>query len=117
MPSLKLPSIHRINLTKFQVPQVNLPSFPLPQIPADKIVQTAKDLAYTTIGFGVLAFQKTQVRRRELTDMIQAQVPRVTEQAIAQAESAVSHVMTLVQARRGVTTQPDTGAKDTSSTK
>jgi hypothetical protein len=49
--------------------------------------------------------------------MIQAQVPRVTEQAIAQAESAVSQVMTLVQARRGVTTQPDTEAKDTSSTK
>jgi uncharacterized protein YegL len=116
MPSIKLPTIHRIDLTKIQVPQVNLPSFPLPQIPTDKVVQTAKDLAYTTVGFGVLAFQKSQVRRRELTDMIQAQVPRVTEQAIAQAESAVSQVMTLVNARRSKTTQP-TEAKDTSSTK
>ena len=116
MPSIKLPTIHRIDLTKFQVPQVNLPSFPLPQIPADKVVQSAKDFAYTTIGFGVLAFQKSQVRRRELTEMIQAQVPRVTEQAIAQADSAVSQVMTLVNARRTKATMPSE-AKDTSSTK
>lgn len=115
MVSLKLPTIHRIDLTKLQIPQINLPSFPLPQIPTDKVVQTAKDFAYTTVGFGVLAFQKSQVRRRELTDMIQAQVPRVTEQAIAQAESAVSQVMTLVNARRSKTTvQPE--AKDASST-
>ena len=116
MPSIKLPTIHRIDLTKFQVPQVNLPSFHLPQIPTDKVVQTAKDLAYTTVGFGVLAFQKSQVRRRELTDMIQAQAPRVTEQAIAQAESAVSQVMTLINARRSKITKP-AEAKDTSSTK
>ena len=116
MPSIKLPTIHRIDLTKFQVPQVSLPSFPLPQIPTDKVVQSAKDFAYTTIGFGVLAFQKSQVRRRELTEMIQAQVPRVAEQAIAQAESAVSQVMTLVNARRTNATMPSE-VKDTSSTK
>jgi hypothetical protein len=48
--------------------------------------------------------------------MIQAQVPRVTEQAIAQAESAVSQVMTLVNARRANATTPSE-VKDASSTK
>ena len=117
MPAIKLPTIHQIDLTKFQIPQVSLPSFPLPQIPADKVVQTAKDVAYTTIGFGVLAFQKSQVRRRELTEMVQAQVPRITEQAISQAESAVSHVMTIVNSRRGGSTKAAAQAKDTSTTK
>ena len=31
----------------------------------DDALTTAKDAAYITIGFGVLAFQKLQVRRRE----------------------------------------------------
>jgi len=31
----------------------------------DAAVRVAKDAAYIAIGFGVLAFQKLQVRRRE----------------------------------------------------
>ena len=32
----------------------------------DKLVGAARDAAYITIGFGVLAFQQAQVRRREI---------------------------------------------------
>jgi predicted secreted protein len=34
---------------------------------AADVVSQARDAAYTAIGFGVLAYQRLQVRRRELT--------------------------------------------------
>ena len=36
----------------------------------EDLAKTLEDAAYVTIGFGVLAFQKTQVRRRELTKQL-----------------------------------------------
>lgn len=39
--------------------QVSLPS-------ADDVVGAAKELGYVAVGFGVLGFQRLQVRRREL---------------------------------------------------
>src|SRR4051812_552504 len=41
----------------------------MPEIPAtdlSDLTKTLKDAAFVTIGFGVIAFQKAQVRRREL---------------------------------------------------
>ncbi len=40
----------------------------------DRVVDTAKDVAYIAIGFGVLAFQRAQVRRQELTKAATARV-------------------------------------------
>ena len=40
-------------------------STPVPD--AERVVDAVKDAAYVTIGFGVLAFQRAQVRRQELT--------------------------------------------------
>ena len=34
--------------------------------PLNDLSKTLKDAAYVAVGFGVLAFQKAQVRRREL---------------------------------------------------
>jgi hypothetical protein len=34
-----------------------------------------KDVAYVTVGSGVLAFQQVQVRRREVTAAVQARIP------------------------------------------
>lgn len=39
-----------------------------------KVVAVARDAAYITIGFGVLAFQQAQVRRRELEKAIVSRV-------------------------------------------
>lgn len=85
LPTITLPSIHSIDLTKFDVKKLNvakldvtkldLSKLPLPNIDVAKIasvpgVQRAKDAGYTAVGFGVLAFQKAQVRRREITETV-----------------------------------------------
>ena len=39
-------------------------------IDLDCLKMKAKDLAYTSVGIGILGFQKAQVRRRELSEEI-----------------------------------------------
>ena len=45
-----------------------LPLFPLdlPVPSVDAVADAAKELGYVAVGFGVLGFQRAQVRRREL---------------------------------------------------
>ena len=45
-----------------------------------QIARTAEDAAYVTIGFGVLAIQKAQVRRREVQKQLEDQRGQLTEQ-------------------------------------
>ena len=42
--------------------------------------KTLKDAAYVTVGLGVLAVQKAQVGRRELTSRVEAQLNETGEQ-------------------------------------
>ena len=42
-------------------------NFDIPGIDVDRLTSVAKDAAYVTVGVSVLAVQKAQVRRRELT--------------------------------------------------
>ncbi len=44
------------------------------------VTKTVKDAAYVTVGLGVLAFQKAQVGRRELTKQVETQLNETTEQ-------------------------------------
>lgn len=44
------------------------------------LTKTLKDAAYITIGFGVLAFQKAQVRRREFEAQLATQASAVKAQ-------------------------------------
>ncbi len=39
----------------------------MPGSPLDELASTAKDVAYVSVGLGVLAFQRLQVRRNELS--------------------------------------------------
>ncbi len=64
-----------IDASKQTVSKLNVANLPLPNVDVTKIasapvVQRAKDAGYTAVGFGVLTFQKAQVRRRELTETI-----------------------------------------------
>lgn len=117
MPALKFPTIPSIDLTSFDVnkvvpqqlrnislPKIDMPKFVAPRIDADKVRDTAKEVAYTAIGLGVLGFQKTQVRRRELTEQLSTELPKIANEALAQAEKVVSKVTAMVQERRGVAT-------------
>jgi hypothetical protein len=88
---MKIPGI---DLTKLDIQAV---TSRLPHIPTDKVVTLAKDAAYTTVGFGVLAFQKTQVRRREITEEIQAKLPAVATEAVTKATSALTNLRGLVK--------------------
>lgn len=58
----------------------------------DRLKQMAKDVAYTSVGIGILAFQKTQVRRRELIEEIQHEFPHATAFVAKQVETTVSNV-------------------------
>jgi hypothetical protein len=65
----------------------------------------AKDAAYTTVGFGVLDFQKSQVRRQEVMAEVQAKLPGVVEEAVAQASTAITNLRRLVTNRKPNTEQ------------
>jgi hypothetical protein len=45
------------------------------------ITKALKDTAYVTVGFGVLTFQKAQVRRQELRKQLQTQISESRTQA------------------------------------
>ncbi len=46
----------------------------MPEISVDDVTNAVKDAAYVAIGFGVLAVQRAQVQRRELTEQLHEQV-------------------------------------------
>jgi hypothetical protein len=71
LPDVRIPSIHSIDLTKFDLSQVTT-ALKIDDIVESAPVKTVRDAGYTAIGFGVLAFQKAQVRRRELTDALKS---------------------------------------------
>ncbi|KRO63748.1 MAG: hypothetical protein ABR76_06465 [Acidimicrobiia bacterium BACL6 MAG-121220-bin61] len=52
----------------------------------------AKDLAYTSVGIGILAFQKAQVRRRELAEEIDKEFPHAKAFVVKQVETTISNV-------------------------
>ena len=53
------------------------------------VARALRDAAYTAVGFGVLGFQRAQVRRRELTSQLQTQRPEIESQ-LAQARGQLA---------------------------
>ena len=102
IPTIKFPTIPSIDLTKIDAQKV---LSQLPRIPTDRAKEMAKDAAYTTVGFGVLAFQKTQVRRQEVMTEIQAKLPGAVEEAVTQASAAITNLRRLVTNRKPTTEQ------------
>jgi hypothetical protein len=79
IPKIDLSKVEfpKIDLSKVELPKIDLPKVELPDFPTldlddldEKVTGLAKDAVYITIGFGVLALQKTQVRRREVVSAI-----------------------------------------------
>ncbi len=58
------------------------------------VTNTLKDAAYVAVGFGVLAFQKAQVRRRELEKQFEGQSTQLREQlaGVAREFKTLLHV-------------------------
>lgn len=62
----KLPAFPAFDLSRLDTAQLNELD--------DKLLAVARDAAYITIGFSVLAFQKAQVHRREIVGAALKQV-------------------------------------------
>jgi sRNA-binding carbon storage regulator CsrA len=61
-------------------------------IDLDCLKMKAKDLAYTSVGIGILAFQKVQVRRRELSEEIDREFPQAKAFVVKQVETTISNI-------------------------
>jgi hypothetical protein len=62
------------------------------------VTKTIKDAAYITIGFGVLAFQKAQVRRREIEKQLEGQTIDLRAQFSKVADEVEERIEPLVEA-------------------
>jgi hypothetical protein len=60
--------LSRLDLGKLR--ELDLPTIDLPGIDGDKLATALRDAAYITVGFGVLAIQQAQVRRREIVSSL-----------------------------------------------
>ena len=72
------PSFDLSNLD-LSLPDIKLPGVTVPDVDTERLVGLARDAAYVGIGFGVLAVQQTQVRRRELQAGVERGVRRLAE--------------------------------------
>jgi sRNA-binding carbon storage regulator CsrA len=61
-------------------------------IDLDCLKMKAKDLAYTSVGIGILAFQKAQVRRREMSEEIEKEFPHAKAFVAKQVKTTVSNI-------------------------
>ena len=61
-------------------------------IDLDCLKMKAKELAYTSVGIGILTFQKVQVRRRELSEEIDKEFPQAKAFVVKQAETTISNI-------------------------
>jgi len=52
----------------------------MPEITAEDVSRVARDALYVGIGLSVIAFQKAQVRRVELTEILKGQVGEANDQ-------------------------------------
>lgn len=113
MNAFRLPKFPQVSLPKIDLPKIDLPKFDLPKIDPSKfdpskmtlpgldlthldvrkgverVATLSKDLAYVTVGTGVLAVQQMQVRRRELTASLQARVPDQIGKVVTSGVDAV----------------------------
>lgn len=76
---------------------------------ATDFTKTISDAAYVAVGFGVIAFQKAQVRRREL----EAQLGFTSEQLIEQLTKVAGEVEERIEplVETALSTAKDAGAQ------
>ena len=73
-------------------------------IDVDCLKEKAKELAFTSVGAGILAFQKVQVRRRELSEQIDKEFPHAKAFVVKQVETTIGNaamvLTSLINSRR-----------------
>jgi ElaB/YqjD/DUF883 family membrane-anchored ribosome-binding protein len=64
----------------------------------DQVTQAVKDAGYVIVGLGVIAFQRAQVRRRELAEALKAN-SKTIESQVTEARSQIAKVAKTVEER------------------
>lgn len=127
-PTFKFPNV--------QIPKVQIPGIDLTNFDVKKNIEAArdntkravematnltKDVAYVTVGSGVLAFQQVQVRRREVTAAVQARIPSSFGDVTAAGAAVSARVASIANsakdaAERVIDSVVDTASKAVSET-
>lgn len=76
--------------------------------PLEEVADTVKDAAYVSVGLGVLAFQRLQVRRNELTRSLERRTQGARETVDVLGEALVDR-MKVVEERVGAAREQLTG--------
>jgi len=69
-------------------------------VDAQEAARIAREVVYTAVGFGVLAFQRAQVQRREVIESLQENGPTYFATVSHQAATALEELRTLVEVMR-----------------
>jgi uncharacterized sporulation protein YeaH/YhbH (DUF444 family) len=76
-PRLPQLDLTKLDLTKLDLTKLDLTKLDLPGLDArtrDQVVGVLRDAAYVVIGAGVLGVQQLQVRRREITAVVERRI-------------------------------------------
>lgn len=76
--------------------------------PLDDLTDAAKDIAYVSVGLGVMAFQRLQVRRNELTKALNRQAGEA-KGALGAVESLVGDRVKVLEERLDAAREQLTG--------
>lgn len=105
----------------FKFPSFDLPTFEIPGIDLTKLdmkknieaardntkraveiaTNLTKDVAYVTVGSGVLALQQVQVRRREVAAAIQSRIPSSLGEVTAAGAAVSARATAFAQSAKG----------------
>lgn len=94
-PSFDLSSF---DLSKINLPKINLPKIDTPDIDTEAVANIARDAAYVVVGIAVVALQRVQVRRRELTKTVADQLTNARPQ-LDEILSSVETRLTSIDSR------------------
>jgi hypothetical protein len=75
MPSF--PPLFGLDLSDLDLSNLDLSRLEVPVIDVDRAVDVARDTAYVGVGLTVLAVQRAQVARRDVTKAVERRVRRV----------------------------------------
>jgi hypothetical protein len=73
----------------------------MPRTPLDDVGDVVKDAAYVTVGLGVIAFQRLQVRRNELNKALSGQATEA-KGALDVVSALIGERLKAVEERIGV---------------
>jgi len=105
----------RMATPNFKLPSFEIPGIDLTKLDMKKSIEAArdntkraveiatnltKDVAYVTVGSGVLAFQQVQVRRREMAAAIQSRIPSNLGEVTAAGAAVSARATALAQSAK-----------------